>query len=144
MVSLHFSVLCTRPDLLYRPLNYNSIMTDVKNLLEELLLKYSKTQSALNELVEARSKLETQFQENKIVHEELEILDDKAKIYKMTGPVLMPQDYEEAKMNVSKRMEFINHDIKRVEEKIESTQKELETLREKLFQVRAQLQAPQK
>lgn len=119
-------------------------MTDVKNLLEELLLKYSKTQSALNELVEARSKLETQFQENKIVHEELEILDDKAKIYKMTGPVLMPQDYEEAKMNVSKRMEFINHDIKRVEEKIESTQKELETLREKLLQVRAQLQAPQK
>lgn len=115
-------------------------MTDAKQQFEELSLAYSKSQTTLSELVEARSKLETQFQENKIVHEELETLDDSAKIYKMTGPVLMPQDYSEAKMNVSKRMEFIEGEIKRVEAKLESTQKDMEATRGKLLQVRAQLQ----
>lgn len=115
-------------------------MADLKQQFEELLLVYSKSQSALTDLVEARSKLETQFQENKIVHEELETLDESAKIYKMTGPVLMPQDYGEAKMNVSKRMEFIQVEIKRVEEKLASTQKEMEAVREKLLNVRAQIQ----
>lgn len=115
-------------------------MADIKQQFEELLLAYSKSQSSLSEFVEARSKLETQYQENKIVHEELEGLDETAKIYKMTGPVLMPQDYNEAKMNVSKRMEFIQGEIKRVEEKLETTQKDMETIRGKLLQVRSQLQ----
>lgn len=103
-------------------------------------MAYTKSQSSFSELVEARSKLETQFQENKIVHDELEALDESAKIYKMTGPVLMPQDYSEAKMNVSKRMEFIEGEIKRVEDKLKTTQKDMETTRDKLLQVRAQLQ----
>lgn len=115
-------------------------MSDIKQKFEELSLAYSKSQSALTEFVEARSKLETQLQENKIVLEELEILDDSSKIYKMTGPILMPQDCNEAKMNVNKRMEFIQGEIKRVEEKLETTQKDMENIRGQLLQVRTQLQ----
>lgn len=114
-------------------------MADDKLQFEKLSLAFSSQQNNLSELAEARSKLETQYQENKIVLEEFEFLNEDSKIYKLTGPVLMPQDYGEAKMNVSKRIEFIQGEIKRVEEKIENEQKLMEETRNKLLQVRAQM-----
>lgn len=41
------------------------------------------------------------------------------------GPVLLPVDFEEAKENVSKRLEFIENEIKKVETLIETKQNEL-------------------
>ncbi|OBA16950.1 Prefoldin [Metschnikowia bicuspidata var. bicuspidata NRRL YB-4993] len=116
-------------------------MSDAKQQFEALSMEFTKAQSAMNELLEARSKLETQYQENKIVLEEFEAMDDGSKIYKLTGPVLMPQDYHEAKMNVSKRIEFIQGEISRVEEKVEKAQKDMEVSRTKLLQVRSQMAA---
>lgn len=103
-------------------------------------MEFSNAQTSMNELADARSKLETQYQENKIVLEEFDHLNEESKIYKLTGPVLMPQDYAEAKMNVTKRIEFIQGEVKRVEEKIESTQKGMEETRNKLLEVRSQMQ----
>lgn len=114
-------------------------MADIKQQFESLLMEFTKQLSQLNELADARSQLETQYQENKIVLEEFDHLNEDSKIYKMTGPVLMPQDYAEAKMNVTKRIEYIQGEIKRVEEKIETTQLEMETTRSKLMQVRSQM-----
>lgn len=114
-------------------------MADIKQQFESLLMEFTKQLSQLNELADARSQLETQYQENKIVLEEFDHLNEDSKIYKMTGPVLMPQDYAEAKMNVTKRIEYIQGEIKRVEEKIETTQLEMETTRSKLLQVRSQM-----
>ncbi|KAH3661225.1 hypothetical protein OGAPHI_006632 [Ogataea philodendri] len=96
--------------------------------LEQLSQQYTKLQSDLSDLVRARQKLETQFQENKIVKEEFDRLDDDAKIYKLVGPVLLPQDNSEANLNVDKRIEFITGDIARVEEKIQQHQKDLENI----------------
>lgn len=114
-------------------------MSDPKLQFEQLLLAFSNSQNNIQELAEARSKLETQFQENKIVLGELDVLNEDSKVYKLTGPVLMPQDCEEAKMNVSKRIEFIQDEIKRVEEKIKAEQKSMEDNRTKLMEVRAQI-----
>lgn len=114
-------------------------MADVKQQAEQLSLEFSALQSNLSDFVEARSQLETQYQENKIVLEEFEFLNEDSKIYKLTGPVLMPQDYGEAKLNVSKRIEFIQGEIKRVEEKIEKEQKLMEDTRNKLLQLRSQM-----
>lgn len=114
-------------------------MADLTDQFEELTLDFSKLQSSLTELAEARSKLETQLQENKIVLEEFDHLSEDSKIFKMTGPVLMPQDYNEAKMNVQKRLEFIETEIKRVEEKIGKEQKNVEDTRNKLLQIKAQM-----
>ncbi|KAG7811909.1 hypothetical protein KL921_002175 [Ogataea angusta] len=96
--------------------------------MEDLSKQYTKLQAELTELVRARQKLETQFQENKIVKQEFDTLDDDAKIYKLVGPVLLPQDNAEANLNVDKRIEFINSDIKRVEEKIQQHQQDLSKL----------------
>ncbi|KAG7868178.1 hypothetical protein KL918_001836 [Ogataea parapolymorpha] len=96
--------------------------------MEDLSKQYTKLQAELTELVRARQKLETQFQENKIVKQEFDTLDDDAKIYKLVGPVLLPQDNAEANLNVDKRIEFISSDIKRVEEKIQQHQQDLSKL----------------
>ncbi|GEQ68115.1 hypothetical protein JCM33374_g1782 [Metschnikowia sp. JCM 33374] len=116
-------------------------MTDANSQFEALSMEFTKAQTSMNELLEARSKLETQFQENKIVLEEFDHLNDDSKIYKLTGPVLMPQDYNEAKMNVTKRIEFIQGEITRVEDKIEKSQTTMEETRAKLLSVRSQMTA---
>ncbi|RCK66073.1 Prefoldin subunit 6 [Candida viswanathii] len=115
-------------------------MSDLKQQFETLSMNFNTHQTQLNDLISSRSKLETQYQENKIVKQEFESLDEDSKIYKLTGPILLPQDFSEAKMNVNKRIEFIEGEIKRVETKIESEEKELEDTRSKLIAVRSQLQ----
>lgn len=107
-----------------------------KEAFEKLSLEFSNAQNQLSELMTARSQLETQYQENKIVLDEFQHLNEDSKIYKLTGPVLLPQQYEEAKLNVNKRIEFIEGEIKRVETKIEAQQKSIEESREKLVALR--------
>lgn len=43
--------------------------------------------------------------------QELSLLEDDAKVFKLLGPVLVPQDIVEAKSNVDKRIEFINGEL---------------------------------
>lgn len=106
---------------------------------EKLSLEFSNAQGTLNELMTARSTLETQYQENKIVLNEFDNLNEDSKIYKLTGPILMPQEYDEAKLNVTKRIEFIEGEIKRVETKIGDEEKKIEATREKLIAIRSQM-----
>lgn len=43
--------------------------------------------------------------------QELDLLSDGAKVFKLIGPVLLKQDVDEAKANVNKRLEFINNEL---------------------------------
>ena len=54
--------------------------------------------------------------------QELELLDEDAKVYKQIGPALIRQDHIEATSNVSKRLEFIGAEIKRIDEKLDASQ----------------------
>jgi len=78
---------------------------------EKYSLEFNKYQNELSELLSSRQQLETQFQENSIVLNEFKNLEDDAKIYKLTGPVLLPQDKSEANINVEKRIEFIKNEM---------------------------------
>lgn len=53
--------------------------------------------------------------ENEMVQHELELLDDSSNIYKMVGPVLIKNQLGDAKETVSKRIEFITAERKRLE-----------------------------
>lgn len=92
-------------------------------------------QKSLQELITSRTKLETQFQENKIVKEEFETLDSESNVYKLIGPVLLKQDKDEAEDNVNKRIEFITSEIESVEKNIKSTQEKMQALRMSLQSV---------
>ncbi|VEU23649.1 DEKNAAC105041 [Brettanomyces naardenensis] len=106
--------------------------------IEQLSKGYNQAQSELTQLVSSRQQLETQYQENKIVKEEFDKLEDDTKIYKQIGPVLMPQDQSEAKLNVDKRLEFIKREIDRVEEKIKNEQDRFAKARDQLVSARTE------
>ena len=61
--------------------------------------------------------------ENEMVQQELDLLDTSSNVYKMVGPVLIKNTVEDARDTVSKRIEFITSERKRLEEKAQ----ELET-----------------
>ncbi|GAD96835.1 conserved hypothetical protein [Paecilomyces variotii No. 5] len=90
--------------------------------------------------VEARQKLESQQQENVAVQKEFASLDDDANIYKLVGPVLLKQDKTEATMAVDGRLEFIEKEIKRIEDQIKETQEKSDKKRAEIVQFQSQVQ----
>jgi prefoldin beta subunit len=53
--------------------------------------------------------------ENEAVMAEFKMLDEDAKVYKLVGPILAKQDLSDCTQNVSKRIEFIDKEIARLE-----------------------------
>lgn len=72
--------------------------------------EFNALQREMSGLVATRQQLEAQLQENKIVQKEFDTLGDE-KIYKLIGPVLVPQEKVEATTNVNKRLEFIQSEM---------------------------------
>lgn len=106
--------------------------------LEEMINSINTLQNQLKDQIENRRLLEMQRQENQVVLEELEKLEKETiekdsssseqiepKVYKLTGPVLLPFSREEALQNVKKRLEFITGEIERVEKSLGDKQKEV-------------------
>ncbi|KAF8541922.1 prefoldin subunit 6 [Trichophaea hybrida] len=114
-------------------------MADSQNLLQTLTDEFQNLQKDLSSVVEARQKLESQLQENKSVQKEFAGLDDNAKIYKLVGPVLLKQDKTEAVMNVDKRLEFIEAEIKRIEGQITELGTKQEKKKMEILQLQSQL-----
>ncbi len=56
--------------------------------------------------------------------QELDLLGEEDAVFKLTGPVLMKVEMADAKHNVSKRLEMIEAEIKRVDDKIAAVQGE--------------------
>jgi prefoldin beta subunit len=62
-------------------------------------------------LATQRQQYAQQANENNMVKQELDLVGDDAKVYKLIGPVLLKQEVAEAKTNVKKRLEFINNEL---------------------------------
>lgn len=125
---------------------------------ESKMEEFQKSQDALGNFVQAREKLETQLQENTIVKTELLQLKNKQasdrKVFKLTGGVLLPVEYDEAVSNVDKRLDYINNEIKTCdlsikneEEKLKEIQKKIQKMRQEqmnlLQKIQQQQQQPQ-
>uniref|UniRef100_F1KY87 Probable prefoldin subunit 6 n=1 Tax=Ascaris suum TaxID=6253 RepID=F1KY87_ASCSU len=82
-----------------------------------------------------RQQLEGQLTENNLVKTELDLLDDDATVYKLIGPVLVKQDLTEARQNVDKRIDYINTEIKRLEETMADAVKKQEEQKELLIKM---------
>lgn len=57
----------------------------------------------------------------------MNILDEDANVYKLVGPVLVKQDPVEAKANVSKRLDFINGELSRLDTQLPLLQDKFQT-----------------
>ncbi|KAF5876724.1 putative prefoldin subunit 6 protein [Botrytis fragariae] len=97
-------------------------MAEQQQRLQALTEEYQKLQTDLQSSISSRQKLESQQQENKSVQKEFSALSSDSNIYKLVGPVLLKQDKTEAVMAVDGRLEFIEKEIKRVEQAIKDVQ----------------------
>lgn len=86
------------------------------------LAKFRSLQEEMAEKHQTLQQLLAQQNENEMVQQELLLLRDEDRVYKMVGPVLIKNDIDDAKLTVSKRLEFITGEIK----KVETSMKELE------------------
>lgn len=71
------------------------------------------------------------------------MLKSDATVYKSIGPILIKTELIEAKQNVSKRMDYIGKELKRVDELILSLEKKQDTHRESLQKLQHQFQQSQ-
>ena len=65
----------------------------------------------------------------------MDLLNEDSKVYKLVGPVLVLQDFVMAKDNVEKRLEYIQKDMKRVDEAISKKSKEAGDIQQKIVKM---------
>ncbi|KAF8069492.1 utp7 [Scenedesmus sp. PABB004] len=85
--------------------------------LPEAVAAFKALQQELSAQAQTRQQLMQQINETEMVKEELDRLDEDATVFKQIGPALIKQDLVEAKANVCKRLEFIQGELKRVNDK---------------------------
>ncbi|KAK0532626.1 Prefoldin subunit 6 [Tilletia horrida] len=98
-------------------------------------------QAELQKQVATRQRLDAQLSENEQVKKEFAKLSPNNQVYKLIGPALVKQDQSEAKANVEKRIEFINNEITRVEDKLKDLSKKMEGKRNEIVELQAKAQA---
>eukprot|EP01135_Chromosphaera_perkinsii_P002182 Nk52_evm17s218 gene=Nk52_evmTU17s218 len=112
--------------------------------LQEQVAKLREAQKEYQKLVAAKEQYGRQLHENEMVLEasdEIKLMEDGDKVFKLVGPVLVKQEVNEASQNVEKRLEFINGELKRLEKQMADSESQQETLREDITKIQQKYQA---
>ncbi|XP_075229587.1 prefoldin 6 [Lycorma delicatula] len=113
---------------------------ELQKKLQTELENFKSVQKEYHKAISQRQQLDGQLNENIAVKEELDLMKADAEVFKLIGPVLIKQELEEAKQNVAKRIDYINGELKRVEDLISSLDSKQDTHREKLAKLQQQFQ----
>ncbi|XP_077645104.1 prefoldin subunit 6 [Lonchura striata] len=124
-----------------RPPKIAPMAEPLQKKLQAELEKYQQLQKELGRAVAARQKLETQLTENNIVQEELQLLDESNSIFRLLGPVLLPQELRHAREHVGKRLQYITGELSRCEQQSQELQRRSEQQRQLLGRLQQELQA---
>ncbi|XP_066154907.1 prefoldin subunit 6 [Euwallacea fornicatus] len=116
---------------------------DLQRKLQSELTNFKTVQKELQKAISTRQQLDGQLNENEIVKEELNLLPTDGKVFKSVGPVLIKTELVEAKQNVSKRIDYISKEVKKVDDLIASLEKKQDVHREALQKLQHQLQQAQ-
>jgi len=113
------------------------------NMAAAVDAEIAKYRSIQEEIVQKRSTLQqliAQRNENEMVQHELQLLKDDSNVYKMVGPVLLKNEVEDAKMTVSKRLEFILGELNKVEGLLQEKEKKANETAKKVNELQALMQ----
>merc|ERR1719498_1501335 len=103
--------------------------------------EYRALQGEIQTLFVTKQQSLSQLNENSLVKGELDLLDERNTVYKLVGPVLMKVDLDEAKQNVSKRIEFIEGELVKVDKQIADKQGLQVTVGEEITEMQQKMQA---
>ena len=112
----------------------------IQEQLQKEIDAFQKIQKDLQKLVTGRQQLDVQYNENKVVKDELDLVEPDSNVYKLTGPILVKQDLSEARLNVGKRLDYIQSELKRHEKSITDLQSKQEKKKESLTKLQQQYQ----
>jgi prefoldin beta subunit len=108
--------------------------------MQEKVEKLQGLQKTQQKTLMARQTLDSQISENKLVKDELDGLEEDAKVFKLIGPALIRQENSDAKQNVNKRIDYIGGELKRHDETLADLDKKQDELREELQTIQTQMQ----
>lgn len=101
---------------------------------------YKELQADIQKLYVMKQKSLSQFNENTLVKGELDLLSEEDPVFKLVGPALMKVDLGEAISNVSKRLEFIETEITKLDNQIAAKQGEQTKVGDEVKQLQSELQ----
>merc|ERR1712141_568481 len=116
------------------------IMEQLQAQLQEKVEKLQNLQKTQQKTLVARQTLDSQLNENKLVKEELDRLDEDAKVFKLIGPALVKQETTDAKQNVDKRIDYISGELKRHDETMADLDKKQDEMRSEVQNIQTQMQ----
>lgn len=102
--------------------------------------KFRALQEEMNMKRTTLQQLLSQQNENEMVQQELQLLKNEDTVFKMVGPVLLKNDLEDAKMTVSKRLEFITGETKKVEQGIKDLEVQAQEVAKKANEMQSLMQ----
>merc|ERR1711894_441663 len=125
-------------DLSYLPISRAKLIMaeQMQKNIQAEVDKLKAVQKDYNKYVTARQQLDAQLNENRLVKDEMTLLEDGCSIYKMVGPVLVKQDVEE-------RIQYIESELKRHDALITDLDKKQEGHKDKLVKLQQSLQQQQ-
>ncbi|KAJ2082648.1 Prefoldin subunit 6 [Coemansia sp. RSA 988] len=116
-------------------------MAEKRQALEKATMSLQELRKEQTTLVSNHQKLDSQLQENEIVEKEFKLLKDNARIYKLIGPVLMPQEKAEATTNVQKRLEYIRDELKRVDARLKELSEDEQKTTMEAYKLQMEMQS---
>lgn len=87
-------------------------------------LEAMKSQDQLRSLIEQKQKLDSQSNEILMAKEEVDMLEDGATIYKLIGPLMVPQELNEVKETIKGRLKYLNDKMEYFEKEIKTKMSE--------------------
>lgn len=77
-----------------------------------------KAQEQLRTLIEQKQKIDSQVNEILMAKEEVDLLENDAVIYKLVGPLMVPQELQEVKETIKGRLKYLNDRVDYYEKEI--------------------------
>mmetsp|Transcript_41074 Transcript_41074/g.85515 ORF Transcript_41074/g.85515 Transcript_41074/m.85515 type:complete len:157 (-) Transcript_41074:384-854(-) len=114
--------------------------TMMASSVDSEIAKFRSIQEELKKMQNDLAIVLKQETENEMVMIELDILNEPVGIFKLLGPVLIPQGLDDSRQTVRKRLEFIRSEKERLQKKIAQKEHSGEELAKKISNMQANLQ----
>lgn len=111
--------------------------------IEKDLLELRKLETEVGKVTANLQDYALKKHENETVKQEFESIAEGSKVFKMIGPALIPQDLNEAKSTVNKRLEFIDREISKLTKLKEESMKRIEEKQTKVMKFQEEIQKKQ-
>lgn len=111
--------------------------------VQQHLQQMKDAQTRKNKHIEMLNQLGAQRNENELVKDELTRIEPNAAVYKLIGPALVSQDVDDAKHVVTRRLEHINAEMRRLEAQIAEAEKVEDSERDSIIALQKSMSARQ-